>query len=1065
MVLSTNSDAFELQKIVFLYTGFWPKQNPSKLYKLYGLINYMPLVMLSSMLLLNVVLLEDFGEVMQSLSMLISALNTLIKLTTFYLKKSTFLELLDLLESSHFSYYEEKFDNYLKKAITIAKYMSKTFLFSGMTLVFIVFGPLQSDKTFPMPFPFNIHKQSFIVYFIVYVLQFVAASASALNTVTFDNLSATMMGLSSAYFKILQKTVLETTKKYKSFSNHQDPLKFYKTLDELICGKLNECVNHHIALISGITILFVVFGPVKSDKGFPLPVPFNLPKQSFIVYFIVYVLQFVSALSSALNTTTVDNLSVTMMGLSSAYFKILQKTVLETTKKYTNFRYQGDALKFHKTLDDLICKKLNECVNHHMALIRCVATVLSLISAPLLQDPKERITPTPFPINLKDQPIIFYYVVYTFQSLALFSAAFNTTGFDNLSTSMIGLCSAYYSILQKSIIETTVNYENVTNHDSVLDMYQTLDETVYKKIRECVAHHVAVIGLTERIENMFSYVFLCQLLSSVGGICLAGFTFINTDPGSMEFIFALSFMATLMFQISLYCFYGNEVTIQSAMVRDACYMTEWIYCGPMVRKHLFLIMERSKRPMVLTAGKFVNLSLASLVTVSIGDSTFVVQILFKFISLGAFSCSTLFTWPSPTIPILLSNSSYIKQVTIDDTSYFAVIPPFCAILSAPLITMLMDTIGKRKVIMFAAIPHILSWLLIIFARSLRVLYISRIFYGISDSVLWCIPAYIGEISTPKVRGSWGNFMAVLLYFGLFMTNVVGSFNSIRTTALIFITVPIASILLLTASCESPYYLITKGKTEEAENSLKYLRWNNNVKQEFNVLVANITHQTSGTIKDLWCILSNRNALLIVLTMRFSFHFSGFSVFAVYSQYIFSIASGSLSASFSAIIYSFVLFILCVVFSFTVDTFGRRPSMIFSIIGCTIALFIEAFYFYLVNNTEVNLNNYNWVPLTGLLFYIASCAPGLGIVPNLMLGELFPPNVKNKAVGIYGVCNSLGILIVPKLFQVLCAIYGLHVPFFVCGCCTLMSIIISYLYVPETRLKTLEEIQKMLMSKS
>lgn len=45
-------------------------------------------------------------------------------------------------------------------------------------------------------------------------------------------------------------------------------------------------------------------------------------------------------------------------------------------------------------------------------------------------------------------------------------------------------------------------------------------------------------------------------------------------------------------------------------------MTEWVVCGPLVLKTLFIIMERSKPPLILTAGKFINLSLSSLVAVS-----------------------------------------------------------------------------------------------------------------------------------------------------------------------------------------------------------------------------------------------------------------------------------------------------------------------------------------------------------------------------------------------------------------------------------------------------------------
>ncbi|KAF2886566.1 hypothetical protein ILUMI_19606 [Ignelater luminosus] len=59
---------------------------------------------------------------------------------------------------------------------------------------------------------------------------------------------------------------------------------------------------------------------------------------------------------------------------------------------------------------------------------------------------------------------------------------------------------------------------------------------------------------------------------------------------------------------------GNSVI--SAKIRSACYMSEWINCGPLVRKSLFIIMERAKRPLILTAGGFVSLSLDTLVSVS-----------------------------------------------------------------------------------------------------------------------------------------------------------------------------------------------------------------------------------------------------------------------------------------------------------------------------------------------------------------------------------------------------------------------------------------------------------------
>ncbi|KAF2879358.1 hypothetical protein ILUMI_26805 [Ignelater luminosus] len=72
-----------------------------------------------------------------------------------------------------------------------------------------------------------------------------------------------------------------------------------------------------------------------------------------------------------------------------------------------------------------------------------------------------------------------------------------------------------------------------------------------------------------------------------------------------------------MSEIVLYCIFGDELIIQSLKIRDACYMSGWNMCGTEIRKSLLIIMERSKRPLSLTAAKFTTLSRAALVVVSV----------------------------------------------------------------------------------------------------------------------------------------------------------------------------------------------------------------------------------------------------------------------------------------------------------------------------------------------------------------------------------------------------------------------------------------------------------------
>ncbi|KAF5299092.1 hypothetical protein FQR65_LT09450 [Abscondita terminalis] len=378
-------------------------------------------------------------------------------------------------------------------------------------------------------------------------------------------------------------------------------------------------------------------------------------------------------------------------------------------------------------------------------------------------------------------------------------------------------------------------------------------------------------------------------------------------------------------------------------------------------------------------------------------------------------------WPSPSIPILTSNSSHIQTITADEASYFSIIPPIFAIIATPITATLVDAIGRKKMIILITIPHIISWGIILTASNLMHLYISRAVGGISDAIIYgAIPAYVAEIATPKVRGTWGNLLVVFMFFGQFSINAIGAYTNIKTTALIFIIVPIIQLLFALFLPESPYFLIMKKKTNEAEKALKLLRWNQNVQDEFENITKVVQRQISepGTIRDVFCVATHRKTLLICVALRIFQQFTGLVAFTVYTQQMFAAAGGNLSSSVSAIIYTGVLFIVAFGFLFVVHKFGRKQWLIFSAIGATIALFAGSIYFYLQFETRIDLSDVSWIPLAVMLFYICSCIGGIRILPTLIIGELFSSSVKGKATGIVNVTCFLCMLVVPKLFQYL-----------------------------------------------
>ena len=429
------------------------------------------------------------------------------------------------------------------------------------------------------------------------------------------------------------------------------------------------------------------------------------------------------------------------------------------------------------------------------------------------------------------------------------------------------------------------------------------------------------------------------------------------------------------------------------------------------------------------------------------------------VSLAGFNSATLFCWTSPSIPIILS-----KNVDIDSVSYLTIIPPLAMILGSPMYSFLMNFWGRKYTIITMAFLHSTAWLIIALCESLHMLYVSKFIHGIGDACLFStIPVYVGEISTAKVRSTWGNSIAVFIYFGQFSINAVGYFFDIRTTAFIFISTPILFFAIFLPMPETPYYYIMKSRTEEAKSSLCRLRGNRNIEEDFKRLEYDVRKQVSdsGSFKDLFCTKSHQRAMMICSLVRGVQQFGGISAFALYTQYIFDQMGKSIDRGYSAMIYTGMLAVSNLLGSLFINKLGTTSGMVLSCMGCTVTLFSEAVFFYFQEFTTANVSSITWFPVLGMMLYVLSYSLALGIVPTVIVGELFSANVKAKASCIMTVVFAVYIVISTKLFQVLSTNFGFYVPFTFFGFCTLLGAYLSKLFVPNTKGRSLEEIQNTL----
>ncbi|XP_017772994.1 PREDICTED: facilitated trehalose transporter Tret1-like [Nicrophorus vespilloides] len=424
------------------------------------------------------------------------------------------------------------------------------------------------------------------------------------------------------------------------------------------------------------------------------------------------------------------------------------------------------------------------------------------------------------------------------------------------------------------------------------------------------------------------------------------------------------------------------------------------------------------------------------------------------------TCGINLGWPSPFLPKLQEPDSQIPMNS-DEASWVAVMPliggPFGAFLGA----LLVDKLGRKNLLLTQGPLIALSFLIMAFFNNIWVLCVIRFIVGSAEGAIYtALPIYYGEIADPKIRGILGSSLAVSALMGNLLINVIGSYLSLFWSSIISGGFALIHFFTFVWMPESPYFLIKKGLLEEAKASLTKLRGEFDTK-EFDEIKNAVKRQEAcekSKFLDLVTVKSNRKAMGIFIILTLTNKVTGMTPVMFYTVKIFTEADGILDPVSSVFSFNMVGLIGTILALFIIDRFGRRPLMLFSAFGCCFALLGEAIFFMIKIYLEEYLEYVQWLPLVSLMAFNLIFCLGLAFGPVLFLSELFPTSVKANALGAAETISvTLGTAI-SKIFHYLTDAYGMVVPFWSFAVCTALAGYLIFLVVPETKGKTLEEIQ-------
>jgi len=385
-----------------------------------------------------------------------------------------------------------------------------------------------------------------------------------------------------------------------------------------------------------------------------------------------------------------------------------------------------------------------------------------------------------------------------------------------------------------------------------------------------------------------------------------------------------------------------------------------------------------------------------------------------------------------------------------------------------------DLSGRKRALMIAAILFTVSGVWSALADSLSSFALARIIggVGIGMASLVC-PLYIAEIAPAASRGKLVSINQFAIVSGILVVYFVNYFIANANTEPWNIqygwrwmfgseTLPaVVFLVLLFVVPESPRWLVKQGKNESALGTLTRLGGKEHADREL-ASIREVIAQERGTTTQLFQP-GMRIILVIGVVLAILQQVTGINVFMYYAPEIFKqLGSGTNAALLQTIIIGAVNLTFTIVALYTIDRFGRKPLMIIGSTGMGLSLAALGLAAYL-QKTEL------WV-LLFILGYIASFALSMGPVVWVVLSEIFPTHIRGRAMAIATLTLWAANYLVSQTFPMInespWLVENFHhaAPFWLYALFCLVTIVFVVMFVPETKGKSLEEIEQMWRSR-
>jgi sugar porter (SP) family MFS transporter len=371
-----------------------------------------------------------------------------------------------------------------------------------------------------------------------------------------------------------------------------------------------------------------------------------------------------------------------------------------------------------------------------------------------------------------------------------------------------------------------------------------------------------------------------------------------------------------------------------------------------------------------------------------------------------------------------------------------------------------DRVGRRPTVLGTAALFVAGVMLAAFSPDYGALIAARVIIGMAvGSASMVVPLYIGEIVPARIRGALVSFNQLAITSGILASYLVDyGLSSSQNWRLMFALAAIPAVLMFTGMLfqrESPHWLITQGREDEARVVLRRVRDHADIESEI-AEVRELSAQHTGLRAAFHPGV--RKVLTIGVVLAVFQQITGINTIIYYAPTLLSSAGlGNSAALLANVVNGAVNVLMTVVAIRLLDRVGRRPLLLGGTAGMAVAMIVVALTF-AIGGSQLH-GGVAYIAIVGLLVYTGSFAIGLGPVFWLLISEIYPVKIRGQAMSVATMANWGANFVVTISFLTLLSVIGNAGTFFLFAGLSIAALAYFQRKVPETKNRSLQDIER------